>query len=150
MAEPPSFANFCFACGEDNPRSLGMRFEMEGDHAVAQFTVSDYLQGFLGQAHGGIVATLLDEAMGWAARGSGDWAMTAKFSMRFRAKVPVGEPLTISSWVTRDRGRFLELRAEVRLQEGKLLAEADGLFARIRGELAEELREIYEASAAES
>ena len=150
MVEPRSLARLCFACGEDNPRGLGMRFEMQGDRAVAQFAVPDYLQGFPGQAHGGGVATMLDEAMGWAVYGRGSWAMTAKFSMRFRAKVPLGEPLTVSGWVTRDRGRFLELRAEVRSQEGILLAEADGLFARVRGEQAEELREIYEASVAGS
>ena len=150
MAEPRSPARLCFACGEDNPRGLGMRFEMQSDRAVAQFTVPDYLQGFPGRAHGGVVATMLDEAMGWAVYGSGNWAMTAKLSMRFRAKVPLGEPLTVSGWVTRDRGRFLELRSEVRSQEGILLAEADGLFARVLGEQAEELREIYEALIADS
>ncbi len=150
MAEPRSLARLCFACGEDNRRGLGMRFEIEGDRAVAQFTVPDYLQGYPGQAHGGGVATMLDEAMGWAAYGRGNWAMTAKLSMRFRAKVPLGEPLTVSGWVTKERGRFLELRAEVRSQEGILLAEADGLFARIQGEQAEELREIYEALVADS
>ncbi len=147
MAEPRSLARLCFACGEDNPRGLGMRFEMEGERAVAQFTVPDYLQGFPSRAHGGVVATMLDEAMGWAVYGRGNWAMTAKFSMRFRAKVPLGEPLTVSSWVTRDRGRFLELRAEIQSRDGILLAEADGLFARVQGEQAEELRGIYEASA---
>ena len=88
--------------------------------------------------------------MGWAVYGRGNWALTAKLSMRFRAKVPLGEPLTVSGWVTRDRGRFLELRAEVRSQGGILLAEADGLFARVQGEQAEEMREIYEASVADS
>lgn len=150
MAEPRSLARLCFACGDDNPRGLGMRFEMHGDRAVAQFTVPDYLQGFPGQAHGGAVATMLDEAMGWAVYGRGNWALTAKLSMRFRAKVPLGEPLTVSGWVTRDRGRFFELRAEVRSQGGILLAEADGLFARVQGEQAEEMREIYEASVADS
>ena len=150
MVEPRSLARLCFACGEDNPRGLGMRFELQGDRAVAQFTVPDYLQGYPGQAHGGGVATMLDEAMGWAAYGRGNWAMTAKLTMRFRAKVPLGELLTVSGWVTRERGRFLEVRAEVRSKEGRLLAEADGLFARIQGDQAEEMREIYEASVADS
>ncbi|MCH8025985.1 MAG: PaaI family thioesterase [Chloroflexi bacterium] len=150
MVEPRSLARLCFACGEDNPRGLGMRFELQGDRAVAQFTVPDYLQGYPGQAHGGGVATMLDEAMGWAAYGRGNWAMTAKLTMRFRAKVPLGELLTVSGWVTRERGRFLEVRAEVRSKEGRLLAEADGLFARIQGDQAEEMREIYEAWVADS
>lgn len=143
-----SFAKLCFACGEDNPQGLGMRFDVKDGRAVATFSVPDFLQGYPGQAHGGSIATMLDEAMGWAAYGKGTWAMTAKFSMRFRASVPLGVPLEVSGWVTRDRGRFLEMRAELRLEDGRLLAEADGLFARVQGEQAEILRRNYEASVA--
>ncbi len=148
MPEKRSLAKLCFACGEENPRGLGMRFEMQDERAVAEFSAPEFLQGYPGQAHGGGVATMLDEAMGWAVNGRGIWAMTAKFSMRFRSSVPLSVPLTVSGWVTRDRGRFLELRAELRQQDGRLLAEAEGLFARVQGEQAETLRRNYEASVA--
>jgi len=72
--------------------------------------------------------------------------MTAKFSMRFRDSVPLGEQLTVAGWVTRDRGRFLELEAELRNAEGTLLAQAEGVFARVRGKEAEALRRNYEAA----
>ena len=124
-----------------------MVFRMEGERAVADFAVPDYLQGYPGQAHGGGVATMLDEAMGWATYGRGIWAMTARFEMRFRRKVPLGEPLTVTGWVTRDRGRFLELRSELRTQDGRLLAEADGLFARVSERQGEEMRRAYEGDA---
>jgi len=123
-----------------------MHFRMEGGRAIADFTVPDYLQGYPGQAHGGAVATMLDEAMGWATYGQGIWAMTAKFSMRFRDSVPLDEQLTVAGWVTRDRGRFLELEAELRNAEGTLLAQAEGVFARVRGKEAEALRRNYGAA----
>jgi acyl-coenzyme A thioesterase PaaI-like protein len=123
-----------------------MHFSMAGDRTTAVFTIPDYLQGFPGQAHGGAVATMLDEAMGWACYGQGILAMTAKFTMRFRDSVPLGESLAVSAWVTRDRGRFIQLEAECRTSGGILLAEAEGMFARIQGKQAETLRRNYEAA----
>ncbi len=147
MAEArPNPAKLCFACGEENARGLHMHFSMEDERAVATFTVPDYMQGFPGQAHGGVVATMLDEAMGWAVYGQGIWAMTAKFTVRFRDSIPLGEELSVAGWVTRDRGRFIELRSELRTSDGDLLAEADGLFARMQGKQAELLRRNYEAA----
>ena len=147
MAERPSPARQCFGCGSDNPHGLGMHFRIEDGRAVADFTPPAHLQGYPGHVHGGGVATMLDEAMGWAVYGSGAWAMTARFAMRFRQPVLAGEPLVVSGWVTRDRGRFLEVRAEARSRDGALLAEADGMFVRVRGEQAETLRRLYEAAA---
>lgn len=146
MAEREGPAAWCFGCGSENPRGLGMRFRMEEGRAVCDFVAPDFLQGYPGQAHGGGVATMLDEAMGWAVYGKGIWAMTARFEMRFRQRVPLGEPLNVAGWVTRDRGRFIELRAELRTKDGALLAQAEGLFARVQGEQAEELRRSYEAA----
>jgi len=146
VAELPSPARFCFGCGSENPHGLGLRFQLEAGRAVARFTPPAHLQGYPGFAHGGGVATILDEAMGWAAYWQGLWSMTARLSMRFRRSVPLGQPVTVNGWVTRDRGRFLELRAELRSAQGALLADAAGLFARVSGERAEELRRQYEAA----
>jgi acyl-CoA thioesterase FadM len=86
--------------------------------------------------------------MSWAVYGQGIWAMTARLTMRFRKSVPLNEPLVVTGWVTRDRGRFLELQAELRSREGALLAQADGLFVRVDGEQAEKIRLQYEAARA--
>ena len=146
MAERPSPARLCFGCGSENPRGLGLRFRLEDGRAVAEFTPPEHLQGFPGYVHGGGVATILDEAMGWAAYGQGIWAMTTRLTMRFRRSVRLGRPLRVSAWVTRDRGRFLELRSELRSPDGTLLADAEGVFVRVSGKRAEELRRLYEAA----
>ncbi len=145
MADRASPAHLCFGCGDENPHGLALRFRLEDGRAVAEFAPPAHLQGYPGYVHGGGVATMLDEAMGWAVYGRGVWAMTARLAMRFRRSVPVERPLTVSGWVTRDRGRFLEVRSELRSQSGALLAEAEGLFVRVRGRQAEELRRLYEA-----
>jgi len=144
--ERPNPAKLCFACGDENARGLHMHFRIEDDKAIADFTIPEYLQGFPGQAHGGVITTMLDEAMGWATYGLGIWTMTAKISVRFRDSVPLNEELIVTAWITRDRGRFIELEAELRNQGGKRLAQAEGLFARVQGKEAEALRRNYEAA----
>ena len=148
MAEAVNPARYCYACGPENPRGLHMHFRIEDGRAVADFTPTEDLQGFPGLLHGGAIGTMLDEAMGWAAYGQGIWAMTARFSMRFRRPVRLGGVLRVDGWVVRDRGRFLEMRAELRSTEGNMLAEAEGVFTRMVGEQAEEVRRSYEASQA--
>src|SRR5207248_10441272 len=61
---PNSFA--CFVCGDRNPKGLRVRFYIEGDSVSGQFMPCDEHMGFRGITHGGIIAALLDEAMGWA------------------------------------------------------------------------------------
>jgi acyl-coenzyme A thioesterase PaaI-like protein len=123
-----------------------MEFRLENGRAVAEFTPQRFMQGYPGRMHGGGVATMLDEAMGWAAYAAGAWAMTARMTARFRAAVPLEEELTVAGWVTRERGRTLELRSEVRSRDGALLAEAEGLFAKVSGAQAEELQRLYQAA----
>ncbi len=146
MDEASRLARQCYGCGSDNEQGMKLKFRQEDGRAVADFTPEQYLQGFPGYMHGGGVATVLDEAMGWAAYQVGLWAMTAKFTIRFRKPVPLRQQVRASGWVTRDRGRFLEVRAELRSRQGHLLAEADGVFVRLDGERAEAVRQQYEAA----
>jgi len=143
-------SQLCFACGSANPRGLGLRFRLEDGRALADFEPSDDFQGYPGHVHGGVVAAVLDEAMGWAAYGAGIWAMTARFTLRFRRPVLLDAPARVAGWVARDRGRFIETRAELRSEGGRLLAQADGLFVRVSGRQAEELRRLYEPADAPS
>lgn len=145
MAERSSPARHCFGCGSENPHGMGLEFRLEGGRAVASYTPPAHLQGYPGRVHGGGVAAMVDEAMGWAVYSQGAWAVTARLTLRFRHPVPLEQPLALSARVTRDRGQVLELHGEVRSPEGVLLAEGEGLFVRVRGNQAEELRRLYEA-----
>jgi hypothetical protein len=56
--------NRCFACGADNPDGLHLEFLLAPDGSVVCFpAVSESFVGYPGYLHGGIIATLLDEAM---------------------------------------------------------------------------------------
>ncbi|MCC6313245.1 MAG: PaaI family thioesterase [Thermomicrobiales bacterium] len=123
----------CFGCGEHNPHGLHLVFARQLDDSVAaEFTPRPYDEGFLGVVHGGIVTTMLDEAMAWAAFANRAWAMTVKLDVRFRRPVEVGVPLRIVGRLVVNRGRLLETAGEIRrAADDALLAEATGTFMRV-------------------
>jgi uncharacterized protein (TIGR00369 family) len=140
-------ARWCFGCGDQNPKGLKLAFRLEDGVAVAEFDPDPEHQGFPNHMHGGLVATILDEAMGWAIYGKGIWAMTARMQVRFRQPVPLDRRLRVSARVTNQRHRLVQARAELRDEGGTLLAEGEGAFLRVTPEKGRELEELYRAAA---
>jgi len=87
----------CFGCGDDNPIGLHLRFAADGDTVRASFIPSSDHQGFGNIVHGGIIATILDEAMAWATAHAGFWAMTGEMRVRFRRPLNIGEPSVVTA-----------------------------------------------------
>lgn len=117
----------CFACGEENPIGLKLTFSLEGEKALGYFTAQSYHQGYKGMMHGGLVATLIDEAMAHYLLLHGYRGVTGRLDLRFRRPAPLGEPLTISAEKKRERRDWILLTGRVEDREG-LLAEGEGLF----------------------
>jgi acyl-coenzyme A thioesterase PaaI-like protein len=129
----------CYACGVENQQGLHMAFRREGGRAVCHYVPEPYQQGYPGRMHGGLVATMIDEAMGWAVYGAQAWGATARLSVRFRLPIPLNEELRIEAWITKDRARLIELRGEVRDARGALLAEGEGTFMKLDHSMASEM-----------
>jgi acyl-coenzyme A thioesterase PaaI-like protein len=143
MDEKERLARYCFGCGSLNPQGLHLDFKMEEGEVKAVFTPQQEHQGFPGYMHGGLVTTLMDEAMGWCTVFQQIWAVTARMNVRFREPVPLFQPATVSARIDKDRRRWVTVKAEVRSQEGEILAEAEGIFMRVSGERQRQLDEIY-------
>jgi len=116
----------CFACGRHNPIGLKLNFEWQGERYVTRFLPKPEHQGYAGIVHGGILSTLLDEAMARLAYVKGYDAVTAEMALSFRKPVYVGEQLTISGWINSKRGRILLCSAEARNEQNELVATAKG------------------------
>lgn len=119
-----------------------MEFRREGDRTICDYEPCEYQQGYPGRMHGGLVMTLLDEAMGWATYGAQSWAATARLNVRFRQPVWLDQPLRVEAWITQNRSRLIELRGEVRDAAGSLLAEAEGTFMKLDERTASQFSDI--------
>jgi len=135
--------HWCFGCGKLNTEGLGIDFEVDGAKVEGRFVARSSHQGFPGVTHGGIAATAMDEAMGWAMYAAGAWAMTAKIEVKYRKAIPLGEELVVTAGVVRDRGRVLEAVAEIRSLAGDRLAEAKALFVRLPKDKERELQAFF-------
>jgi hypothetical protein len=86
----------CFVCGQENPRGLGIRFEQQdGGEISANWCPGPEWEGFAGIVHGGVVSTVLDEAMSKAVAATRTEALTAELRVRFRHHVASGETYRI-------------------------------------------------------
>lgn len=121
--------NYCFACGKDNPVGLHLDFHIEENEYRAVKTLSRNYQSFTGVVHGGIITTMLDEAMGGYLYRMGEKAVTARLAVRYRKPTPVGEELHIRGWIESRRGRFIDMKAEVSLADGTITAEGTAKMA---------------------
>jgi acyl-coenzyme A thioesterase PaaI-like protein len=118
----------CFVCGPYNAEGLHVRFDPDGEGVRAEITLPPRFQGWRGTAHGGVVAMLLDEAMAYACGAQGERGMTASMQLRFRAAVPIGEPLVVTGTVKWKRRNVFGVEAAVRRASGDVLASAEGSF----------------------
>lgn len=138
MADLQPNSKHCFVCGLENPVGLKLRFFNDADGAVrATLTVADHFQSYPGVAHGGIIATVLDEAMGRAAMVADPnrFLMTVKMEIRYRQPVPTAQPVTVIAQLEKDRGRTATATGRVILPDGAVAVEASGLLAEMPAEL---------------
>lgn len=125
--------NMCFACGTDNPIGLKLAF-IRGtnlNEVWAQFTPDSVHQGYPGIMHGGLVTTLLDEAMAKVINFRGLTAVTATLEVKFRNPVPIGAPLKITGELVDEKARRCSIQARVEDESGKVLAEATSVFIKL-------------------
>ena len=121
--KPVMYSSLCFACGEDNSIGLKLKFTWSGKEARTEFVPNKFHQGWADIIHGGIITTVLDEAMAYAAGYEGIKCVTATMQTRFKHPLSVGEPTVVTAAVTRNARRFIETEAKMTLRDGTPIAE---------------------------
>ena len=122
----------CYVCGKKNPVGLSVDFEIDdGTRTIrAKFIPSADHQGYEGIIHGGILSSLLDEAMAKLAYSLGIPAVTAEITVKFKAPASPGDELLVAGRLT-DEGKRLIL-ADAAISRGPvMIAEAKGKLLRI-------------------
>lgn len=122
--------NYCFACGKDNPDGMHLNFTLDRErkHFVSSFRLSKRFTGPPGYCHGGIIATILDDAMSKLNKQRDVIAATSQLKIEYLKPVPLRTPLRVESRELKKRGRRLIHRAEILNDEGTVLARGRGVF----------------------
>ncbi len=125
--------NFCFACGKDNPKGMQLKFSVNKDQTgyVCEFRLDDRYVGPPGHCHGGIIATILDDAMGKVNRLRDVVALTSQITVNYLKPVPLHKPLRVESHEISVRGRRHLNAAAILNSKGQVLASSEGVFIAI-------------------
>jgi len=110
---------------------LKLDFEKQDDDYVARFIPRKEHQGYIGITHGGIISTLVDEAMARFAWAEGRRCVTAEMTVRLKTPARTGEPLTVRGRIVSEDRRTISCAAEVIDDEGRLVAEATARMVKI-------------------
>jgi len=131
-------ASHCFVCGLENSSGLQMSFYIDDqDQVVSEVTIPEQFQGYPGVAHGGIVATILDETLARAVMVTDPdrFMFTGRLTTRYRKPTPLGVPVRLVGRVIRDRGKMAECASSLYGPDGELCAEAEGLLLQVPQEV---------------
>lgn len=120
-------SDLCFGCGKNNPCGLKLNCEWDGKKVRAKFTPTELHQGWEGIIHGGILTTILDEAMGYATYYEGKMGVTGIMQIRFKHPASISQPLIVTASMTKNARRLTETEAKVALKDGTIIAESTAM-----------------------
>jgi len=129
----PKVSNRCFGCGAANPAGMQLTFDLDLDarRTRGAFILGPNYAGGAGFAHGGIIAVVLDEAMGKLSRLADEQAVTAEMSVEYKRPVPIDKTIHVEGWQEEEKGRNRFRVAEIRDAQGNLLARGKGRFVTV-------------------
>ena len=118
----------CFACGKDNANGLHMIVTKTADGVKSVFRLPDWVQSYAHIVHGGIIATVLDEMVVWAAHHKGFRCVTAELLVRIKKTMDIGGTYSASA-------RIVSIKHKLVTAESTILDECRNVIAYARAKL---------------
>lgn len=119
----------CVVSGAANPMGTAIAVRREADDAVAEVVLGAAFEGAPGRAHGGVVAAIFDDVMGYQLSILRVPAFTGRLEITYRAPTPLDVPLVFRARVDAKEERKLHMSASAHADGGRvLIAEATATF----------------------
>ena len=124
--------NFCFVCGGDNSQGMRLKFSMESDLPTVKgtFYLAHRYMGSTPSTHSGIVAAIVDEAMGKLARDHRSNERVVEITIKHLHPVPLGHKITVEARPMKKRGKQSWRECTIRDARGRLLVQGKAEFSR--------------------
>lgn len=119
----------CFVCGKNNSAGLDLTFYYHNGQIETAFTPEPHHAGYQDVTHGGLLATVLDECMGWTVILSRPiLCVSVELSFRYRSKAQSNTPLLVRCQLEQDRKRMVFSKGTIEREDGTLVCEGEGKF----------------------
>ncbi|MBT3318297.1 MAG: PaaI family thioesterase [Clostridia bacterium] len=129
-----SNAKHCFVCGVDNAIGLHASFfETDRNEVVALFTPTSNHQGYPVRLHGGVAASILDEAIGRAIQidAPDTWGVTAQLSLSYKKPLPCDTQLRAVGRITKQNRLLYEGTGEIYTPDGEVAISAKAKYVKM-------------------
>ncbi|MFY9742162.1 MAG: PaaI family thioesterase [Candidatus Sulfotelmatobacter sp.] len=125
--------NRCFVCGPNNPDGMKLKFVLDEERRtfVCKFRLSKRYTGPPGHCHGGIIACILDDAMGKVNKLHQVVALTREMMVEYLKPVPLHQSLRVEGREIKKQGRTHVNAAEILNDKNEVLARSRGIFIAI-------------------
>ena len=120
--------NYCFVCGQNNSEGMRLKFTLDEKRQtfVCRFRLGKRYTGPPGHCHGGIIASILDDAMGKVNKLRHVVALTKEMTVEYLKPVPLHKPLRVE-------GRELSVHGRQHINTAEILNDKNEVLARSRG-----------------
>lgn len=118
--------------GACSPWGVDLAVRRERHDVVADVELRAAHEGAPGRSHGGVVAAIFDDLMGFVLQIEQLTAFTGEITVRYQAPVPLFVPIEIRARLRERTGRKLLIEAEM-AAEGRLVARSAAVFITVEG-----------------
>ena len=126
------YSDGCFVCGHSNVHGLQVQFYVQDNSVRVDLNFARHFNSFPNITHGGILSSILDEAMGWSAFIFSDvetFLFTRELTVTYKRNAPIGEPLLlVAEYVGAERGGMFSTKGKIVDMDGKIITASKGLF----------------------
>ena len=120
---------WCFVCGTENPRSMGLTLWVDDDGVMtSEFTLDKIHQGPPDYVHGGASAAILDEAMGLVVWAAGLQVAAVNIEINYHRPLPLYQPLKLAARITQKDERKIFSTGEIKLLDGTVCVSGRGIY----------------------
>ena len=126
---------YCFVCGPRNPIGLKLEFSFDGKTVTTEFVPKKEHQGYLDIIHGGIISTLLDEAMVKLAIAMDMPAVTARIDVRLKKALAVGEKVNVEAGIIKETRKTIDAYASAVNGDNVVIADAKGTLVKVKAKV---------------
>lgn len=123
----------CFVCGSENKFGLSIQFQFDEQKGeiVAEFLPEDWWCGYKGIVHGGILASILDEGMGWTIfPRTGEYYLTIELNVRYKQPLVAGVKYLLKARFIGEKGKIFFAEGEIYDEKGAVYAKGKGSYKR--------------------
>lgn len=120
----------CVVSGQANPMGTAITVHRDGDSAVARVNFGAAFEGAPSRAHGGMIAAVFDDTLGFVLSIVATPAFTGELSVRYLAPILIGEDVEFRARLRGREGRKLLIEGHA-VQSGEVVATCLGTFVAI-------------------